>query len=553
MRLRPIVSILTASLIAGSLAMPAQSAGANNAPQIPSITNMTYKPTPAIEAIPSTPDPAAVTKPNPTGDWNAYDLNVYETIMFPERQAGDTSADDAPGGAIAHGTCPIPTGCANHSLEFVKFWKQQMKKIVRPWGGAVHSYKFENVGSSVPPYVFASPSGKAFNLQAVIPGSVHPERMVIVSGHYDQTDSGPASAWDSAEGHATVFRIAKIMTDYWRKTGTRPAVSVKFTAWAGEESGTNGARAFIRDNIDPFPNLKVNAYFNLDPCAGAYPAFYRGNPAEQTPMVMQLGDPSQIVDPAQKKAMEDFNIQARDIVGEVFNHLDDSITDVPTAPEVFVSDEEAAESGVPSQETKIVTAIGGLALFSSDYARFEERGIPIFNLFPDVLGPHADGSPAQADALAILHTPNDNLLSLNAMTGVDQSGLTPSEGWYKGLEMCAHMHAWFMLQPNMGGAVARTKEAVAYFEVLSPTPAPLTAKKPLLFDAKGSHAFSGPATLKLVDPTKLKVSWNFGDGTKATGFPVKHAYAKKGAYTVTLTVKAPNGATDVMKMIVDVS
>ncbi|MGH9195817.1 MAG: M28 family peptidase, partial [Acidimicrobiia bacterium] len=519
-----LASALAISLLVGTAsAIPGQ---ASPTGQTTDISKLTYDPEPALLDTPPLPDPTAIPKPNPLGTWNAYDLNAFETIWFPERQAGDPNADDAPGGALAHGVCP-PQGCANHSLEFVSFWKKSMASVVAPFGGAVHAYRFENVGGEIPPYVFATPSGDAYNLQAIIPGAVHPEEMVIVSGHYDQTDSGPGSAWDSAEGHATVFRIAKLMTDYWRKTGTQPAVSVKFTAWAGEESGTNGSQAYIRDNVLPFPNLHAHGYFNLDPCAGAYPAYYRGNPAYQVKMVMQLSDPNQAMFPEDKSEIEAFNKQARKVLGDVMNHLDDNLTDVPGSPEIFVSDEEAKKQGVESQEPMVVPALGGLALFSSDYRNFEQIGVPILNLFPDMFGAHAGGATKDPgwhpDGVALLHTPNDNLRNLNALTGVDQSGLTASQGWYKGLEFCAHMHSWFMLQPNMGGAVAKTKAPVAYFEALHDDPAPLKSGKALTFDASGSRAFAGA---KLLTGDELRYYWDFGDGQKAEGVTVKHTYAK---------------------------
>lgn len=540
-----LVGAIAAMAVPGSARTPA-------GPGIPSIKNLSYSPDPTYKEIPVSPDPEAVPKPNPGGKWNAYDLNVFETIWFPERQAGDPEADAAPGGAIAHGVCP-PQGCDNHSLEFVKFWKKAMGSIVKPFGGAVHTYKFENEGGEVPPYVFATPSGDAFNLQATIPGAVHPERMVIVSGHYDQTDSGPGSAWDSAEGHATVLRIAKIMTDFWSKTGTRPATSVKFTAWAGEESGTNGSIAYVRDNLQPFPNLQPLGYFNLDPCAGAYPAFYRGNPAYQVKMVMQLTNPDNTPVPFAKDDIARFNKQARKVLGDVMNNLDDKLTDVPGEPEIFISDEEAKKKGVASQEDMVVTALGGLRFFTSDYRNFENIGVPILNLFPDMFGPHAGAATNDPgwhpDGIALLHTPNDNLRSLNALTGVDQTGLTASEGWYKGLEFCAHMHSWFMLQSNMGGAVDRSNGPVAYFEALHDGPAPLEARKALTFDASGSHAWSGS---RLVGPNKLSYRWSFGDGTTATGRTVKHSFAKERVYRVGLTVSAPGGATDTMTLLVKI-
>ncbi|HEY7874091.1 MAG TPA: M28 family peptidase, partial [Actinomycetota bacterium] len=518
--------------------------------KIPGITNMPYKPEPAIEAIPPQPDPAAVPKANPTKQYNAYDLNVFETIWFPHRQAGDADADAAPGGAVTHGNCP-EGNCANHALEYEKFWLETMAPLVRPFGGVVHSYDFFSEGNGIPPGgPLASPAGDTFNLQATIPGDRHPEQMVIVSGHWDQTDSGPASAWDSAEGHATVFRIAKIMTDYWRKTGTRPDVSVKFTAWGAEEAGTFGSIAYVRDNLTPFPSLRVRGYFNLDPCAGAYPAYYRGNPADRVPMVMQLANPENQASPDVMKTMEDFNEQARVIVGDVFNHLDDQLTDVPTEPEIFVSDEEAEKEGIASQEPEIVTAVGGLAAFSSDYRNFEQIGVPIFNLFPDMFGPHADESYTgyRDDGIAMLHTPNDNLLTLNALTGIDQSGLTPSQGWYKGLELCAHMHSWFMLQPNMSSPVKRTTRTVAYFEGIPKEPAPIAPGKTVTLDAHGSYGFSNAKKMKLVPAKKLRYKWTFADGSKATGVTATRSFRK--TEPVTLTVTAPGGRKDVMRQIV---
>jgi hypothetical protein len=538
-----------AGLVIAGLALPSQARPA--APKT-DITKLIYAPEPSYVTVPPLPDPAAVPKPNPLGNWNAYDVNAFETLWYPERQAGDASDKDAPGGAISHGVCP-PTGCPNHSLEFVKFWKKSMASIVEPFGGVARSYHFDNAASSIPPYVFATPGGDAYNLQAVIPGAVHPEEMVIVSGHYDQTDSGPGSAWDSAEGHATVFRIAKLMTDYWKKTNTRPAVTVKFTAWAGEESGTNGSAAYIRDNILPFANLHVRGYFNLDPCAGAYPAFYRGNPAYQVKMVMQLSDPAKVPFPQYKPVVEAFNKQARVVLGDVMNHLDDQLTDVPGSPEIFVSDEEAKKQNVASQEPMVVPALGGLALFSSDYRNFEGIGVPIMNLFPDMFGAHAGGATKDPgwhpDGVMLLHTPNDNLRNLNALTGTDQSGLTASQGWYKGLEFCAHMHSWFMLQPNMGGAAPLEDGPVAYFEALHEDPAPLKKGTALTFDATGSHAYDGS---KLLTGGDLEYSWDFGDGQKADGLTTKHAYSKDGGYIAVLTVTAPDGSRDSMTLYVKV-
>jgi len=57
---------------------------------------------------------------------------------------------------------------------------------------------------------------------------------------------------------------------------------------------------------------------------------------------------------------------------------------------------------------------------------------------------------------------------------------------------------------------------------------------PIAFDGRNSRDDDGPI---------VAYSWDFGDGTTATGAQVAHAYAAPGSYTVTLTVTDAAGAT----------
>ncbi len=80
------------------------------------------------------------------------------------------------------------------------------------------------------------------NVVATLRGSVTPERVYVVSGHYDSrvTDvmdatSDSPGADDDASGVAVAMELARVMA------GRRPAATIVFAAVAGEEQGLYGA------------------------------------------------------------------------------------------------------------------------------------------------------------------------------------------------------------------------------------------------------------------------------------------------------------------------
>ena len=539
------ISILT---VAASLAAPV-AAQAADPPQPPidrGILKSLYQPIgffkpgdaiPTPSSLPTPTDPTGVY--NPSGHWSAYDSNVYESLNFPERQAGDKTDNDPPGGEVTFGYCPpdpsypgfVPQGhCANHELEYLNYYEATMKSILKDFGGTVHRYHFVNPGradsptegTTYEPAGLSSPGGDTYNIAGIVPGADHPDQEIIVSGHYDFTDAAPNAAWDSSEGHAEVIRIAKLMTDYWRKTGTRPAVTVKFMPWAAEESGTYGSQDYVNNYIaDEDDANRIRGYFNMDPCAGAYPAFYHGNPGVHVNMTMQVADPTKAADPDKTKA---FNDGAQKVIDDFWADIDDTVNTAAGPMPVFTD----------ADKNQIVTAVGGLAAFSSDYANFEAVGVPIMNLFPDMFGPHADNTPASGEGAATIHTPRDNLITLNALTDSDQTGMTASDGWMKGMELCANLEGRYMLQPTMGGAQTANLDPVAFMEITTPK---TTDGVVNTFDGSGSYQYDQLATRHLVDDSELQYKWDFGDGSAtAFGKVVKHRYAQEGDYKATLTL-----------------
>ena len=97
---------------------------------------------------------------------------------------------------------------------------------------------------------------RALNSQASTPGpreevyctkigTTHPEEMYIVAAHMDGIGYGEA-ANDDGSGTALVMEIARIFSSPEIQTDR----SIRFALWNNEETGTNGARAYVTQRKD---------------------------------------------------------------------------------------------------------------------------------------------------------------------------------------------------------------------------------------------------------------------------------------------------------------
>ena len=478
---------------------------------------------------------------NPSGKFSAHDNSIYEVFCLPFRNQDDKSPDDplGNGGEPRHGYCAgaPPVGnvtsgegagtCPNHQLEYITHFQRQMKEILGDFGVTFQEYKFEH------------PEGVGRNPAAIIAGSDHPEQTILIGSHYDQTASGPASVWDSQEGHAEMIRVAKIMADYWKATGTRPSATVKFVPMDAEEDGLLGSVDYVNNTIPPEGEKDVRGYFNADPCAGGYPAFHYGS-ANRIDLGIQLG------------VHEDPDVQAWNtkvqggLVEGVFDRIDD-VLENRAGFEIFVSSAEAAAPGLGDIGRDVFIDFQSPVLFGSDWANFIAVGIPIFNPTPRVTGPQTSengGTPENTssftnppEGLYQFHTPVDNWETMSRYSGQDPAGRQWSEAYIKGMEFCSSMLAEAMLQPEMGGSQKIDTKPVAYFEAL---PNEATVKNFVNFNGAASHAFEN-TSYKLLPREQLQLKWDFGDGTPpAYRDEVRHAYQRAGTYTAKLTVTNRN-------------
>jgi carboxypeptidase Q len=99
------------------------------------------------------------------------------------------------------------------------------------------------------------------NVVAEIRGTEHPDEMVIVGAHLDSWDLGTGAS-DNAAGAAAVLAAARVL----RASGVRPARTVRFVLFSGEEQGLYGGEAYVRAHAPEM--AKVQAVLVVDNGSG---------------------------------------------------------------------------------------------------------------------------------------------------------------------------------------------------------------------------------------------------------------------------------------------
>jgi carboxypeptidase Q len=80
---------------------------------------------------------------------------------------------------------------------------------------------------------------QSYNVIGDLKGTVHPEQIVIVSGHLDSWDLG-TGAIDDAAGVAVAMQVANLC----KQLGLHPKRTIRVIAWMDEENGTAGGNTY---------------------------------------------------------------------------------------------------------------------------------------------------------------------------------------------------------------------------------------------------------------------------------------------------------------------
>jgi hypothetical protein len=85
--------------------------------------------------------------------------------------------------------------------------------------------------------------GRTANVLAMLPGTMNPELVYVVSSHYDSVAGGPG-ADDDSSGTAALLEAARVLKEH-----PMPATIV-FASFTGEEAGLLGSREYVRRAVE---------------------------------------------------------------------------------------------------------------------------------------------------------------------------------------------------------------------------------------------------------------------------------------------------------------
>ena len=124
----------------------------------------------------------------------------------------------------------------------------------------------------------AGPPYQAHNVIAEIRGSTRPEDIVVIGAHLDSWDLG-TGALDNGANAAMVIDIARQM----RRLGLRPARTIRFALWNGEEQNFNGSYGYTLSHAAEMDRHVMASSYDIG--TGRITGFFTGGRADLLPVL----------------------------------------------------------------------------------------------------------------------------------------------------------------------------------------------------------------------------------------------------------------------------
>lgn len=104
---------------------------------------------------------------------------------------------------------------------------------------------------------------KSRNVIGYIPGKSKPDSVIAITAHYDHLGRmGKNTLFPGANDNASGVALLLNLVKYYSQPENRPAYSILFIAFAGEEAGLKGSHYFVENPLKPLSKFKF--LINLD-------------------------------------------------------------------------------------------------------------------------------------------------------------------------------------------------------------------------------------------------------------------------------------------------
>lgn len=138
----------------------------------------------------------------------------------------------------------------------------------------------------------SGPPYESYNVIGEIPGASRPDEVVIMGAHLDSWDLG-TGVLDNGANVVMMIDIARQM----KRLGLRPARSVRFALWNGEEQGLLGSYGYVRSHADELDGHVMAG--SVDIGCGRITGFFTGGRPELIPLLDETLEPVRGLGPFQ--------------------------------------------------------------------------------------------------------------------------------------------------------------------------------------------------------------------------------------------------------------
>ena len=171
----------------------------------------------------------------------------------------------------AHDT-DTPLDCALFDTSVIDTTRRPVCHVTREKARQLVRERFEALGYTVSTHETEDPSFPTVNVIAELPGTEHPDEVVVVGAHYDAYYSG---ADDNSSGVAAMLEMARLAA------GKRFARTVRFVGFDLEELGLVGSTRYVQAR--PGEEIVASLIFDCIGYKDASPGAQKGLPGFPIP------------------------------------------------------------------------------------------------------------------------------------------------------------------------------------------------------------------------------------------------------------------------------